>query len=205
MDIWTMVEAERRELADLAESLSDEQWQVQSLCDEWKVCDVVGHVFAVSRTSKLDVLAGMIRNGFNVDRWLARDGVAQGHRPRGDLVADLRSHAGSHLLPPMIKPEALLADTLVHAQDIRRPLGLPRDVPPDRLRVALDCEKDNRLLGVRKRVAGLRLVATDIDWSHGEGPEVRGTGEAILMTMLNRRAALADLTGEGVAALASRL
>ena len=199
-----MVEAERRELADLAESLTDEQWDTQSLCDEWKVRDVIGHVLAVAETSKLSALPGIVRNRFNVDRWLAREGVEQGRRPRSELVADLRSHAASRLLPPMIKPANLLADTLVHAQDVRRPLGLPREIPQDRLRIALDCEKGSGLLGVKKRVAGLRLVTTDLDWSHGKGPEVRGTAEAILMTMLNRRVALADLSGEGVGTLGSR-
>lgn len=102
------------------------------------------------------------------------------------------------------EPANLLAGTLVHAQDVRRPLGLPREIPPDRLRVTLDCEKGNGLLGIKKRVAGLSLVATDLDWFHGEGPEVRGTAEVILMTMLNRRVALTDLTGDGVATLSSR-
>jgi len=204
MDIWAMVEAERRELADLAESLTDEQWVTQSLCDEWKVRDVVGHVLAVAKTSKLSALASIARNRFDVDRWLARDGLEQGRRSRSDLVSELRDRAAGRLLPPMIKPANLLADTLVHAQDVRRPLLLRREIPHDRLRVALDCEKGSSMLGVKKRVAGLRLVATDLDWSHGEGPEVRGAAEAILMTMLDRRVALTDLSGPGVAVLSSR-
>ncbi len=205
MDIWAMVEAERNDVADLAESLSDEQWETQSLCDAWKVRDVVGHVNAVAKTSLLGSLGGVVKSAFNVDRYLARDGLAQGARPRAELIADLRSNAGARNLPPMIKPQDLFGDTLIHGQDIRRPLGLVRDLPADGLLMVLDREKDNRLLGIRKRVAGLRLVATDLDWSHGDGPEVSGKGEAVLMAMLGRKAALADLTGEGVAALTSRI
>jgi hypothetical protein len=51
----------------------------------------------------------------------------------------------------------------------------------------------------------LRLVATDIDWSHGDGPEVTGPGEALLMAIARRPAALADLRGAGVSILAERL
>jgi hypothetical protein len=48
-------------------------------------------------------------------------------------------------------------------------------------------------------------VATDLDWSHGSGPEVRGSGEALLMAMAGRRAALDDLDGPGKAKFAQRL
>ena len=58
--------------------------------------------------------------------------------------------------------------------------------------------------GIKQRIAGLRLVATDIEWEHGEGPEVRGTGEALLMTVCGRARLLDELTGEGVARLRAR-
>jgi hypothetical protein len=55
------------------------------------------------------------------------------------------------------------------------------------------------------RARGVRLVATDLDWSHGRGPEVRGNGEALLMAMAGRRAALDDLDGPGKAKLAQHI
>jgi len=51
----------------------------------------------------------------------------------------------------------------------------------------------------------VRLRATDIDWEHGSGPEVTGPGEALLMTMTGRPAAVADLSGPGLGTLATRL
>jgi len=60
-----------------------------------------------------------------------------------------------------------------------------------------------RLLGAM-RARGVRLIATDLDWSHGDGPELRGTGEAVLMVMAGRAAALDDLDGPGKAKLAQR-
>ena len=94
---------------------------------------------------------------------------------------------------------------MIHTQDIRRALGAPGTVPEERVRAALDRMKTTgSILGNKKRVAGLRLVATDMEWTHGDGPAVRGTGEALLMAMCGRKSALDDLTGDGVATLRSR-
>ena len=59
--------------------------------------------------------------------------------------------------------------------------------------------------GAKKRVAGLQLVATDMDWTHGDGPEVRGTGEALLMILNGRKDALKDVEGPGKETLAARM
>ena len=61
-----------------------------------------------------------------------------------------------------------------------------------------------REVKARKRAEGVRLVATDSDWSVGQGPEVRGPGEAILMTITGRRGVIDELSGPGVAVLANR-
>ena len=60
-------------------------------------------------------------------------------------------------------------------------------------------------VGSVKRAHGLRLRATDVDWGHGEGPEVAGPGEAILMSLAGRAVALDDLCGAGLDELATRL
>ena len=59
----------------------------------------------------------------------------------------------------------------------------------------------------KKRIAGLRLRATDIDWTHGTAgdPEVTGPAEALIMAMGGRPTVVAELTGEGVATLSSRI
>ena len=57
----------------------------------------------------------------------------------------------------------------------------------------------------KARTAGLRLVADDLDWSHGDGPEVMGSGEAILLVATGRRQALDELKGEGVETLRRRM
>jgi hypothetical protein len=52
---------------------------------------------------------------------------------------------------------------------------------------------------------GARLVATDLDWSRGRGPEARGTAEAILMVLAGRPGVATELTGRGASILRARL
>jgi hypothetical protein len=79
-------------------------------------------------------------------------------------------------------------------------------MPTDRLLAALGLVPGlGGFVGAKKRVAGLRLVATDVGWSHGDGPQVTGPGEAILLAASGRPAGLEDLSGDGVATLRSRV
>jgi uncharacterized protein (TIGR03083 family) len=99
----------------------------------------------------------------------------------------------------------VLADTIIHGQDIRRPLGITRDFGEDTLRRVADLLIDSNFnCQSKKRAAGLRLEATDIAWSSGSGAVLRGPLEALIMAMAGRKAALADLRGDGVATLAGR-
>jgi hypothetical protein len=98
-----------------------------------------------------------------------------------------------------------LLDAMIHTQDIRRPLGLPRAVPPDRLRTALQRTLYVPIICAAWRSRGLRLIATDAEWTHGKGLEIRASGEVLLMSLAGRRDAFGQLDGPGVPALLSRL
>lgn len=99
----------------------------------------------------------------------------------------------------------MLGEIVVHGADIRRPLGLTHSPPTAPLVAVADSWKNsNLLIGAKRRVAGLRLQATDTDWSHGEGPEVSGPMYSIVLGMSGRKGAYSDLTGDGVALLAQR-
>jgi uncharacterized protein (TIGR03083 family) len=105
----------------------------------------------------------------------------------------------------MAKPIAMLMDTVCHSGDIRRPLGIDRKLPEDTLiEVAENLRNVGFPLKAKQRAAGLRLVATDVAWSAGDGPPVEGPAESLILAMAGRPSALEDLKGEGVTALASR-
>ena len=93
----------------------------------------------------------------------------------------------------------------MHAEDIRRPLGIEHHYPAEAVvRVADFYKGSNLLIGSKNRIDGLSLRATDADWSHGTGPEVSGPIMSLVMAMTGRKAADDDLSGDGVATLRSR-
>ncbi|RJQ77183.1 hypothetical protein [Amycolatopsis panacis] len=89
-------------------------------------------------------------------------------------------------------------------RDIRRPLGLPRTIPPERLQAALRALRFAVPVGAARRLPGLHVIATDLDWSTGKGAEVRGPAEALLMALAGHRAATGELSGPGLELLVSR-
>lgn len=206
MDTWDSIKSERTDLAELLGGLTPQQWDAQSLCGEWRVRDAVGHLIHGTRAKMGGFLVGMVSNGFNFNKALAKEGQAAGGVPIEQLLDDFRSIIPSRGKFPMATALNVLTDTVVHQQDIRRPLGMARAVPEERaIAVADGLKRIGFPFGTKKRIAGLRLTATDADWSTGDGPEVSGSIEALVMAMANRPAALADLKGEGLDVLTARM
>jgi uncharacterized protein (TIGR03083 family) len=203
-------EAERDEMLDLVGRLAGlraEQWDAPSLCAEWRIRDVLAHLTAGAEGAfgVGAILAGMLRHGFSYNRWVAADGRERGRQDPAFLLEALRSAADHRTAAPGPRRVRGLLHVLVHGQDMCRPLGIARDLPEAHLVAVADFVKDDaHIFGARKRIAGLRLRATDIEWSYGQGPEVAGPAEALIMTMAGRMAALEDLSGDGRAALAAR-
>jgi hypothetical protein len=105
----------------------------------------------------------------------------------------------------LVTGNAWLGETIVHSEDIRRRLGIKHDYPAEAVvRVADFFKGSNLLIGSKRRIDGLTLRATDAEWSHGTGPEVSGPILSLVMAMAGRKAALDDLSGEGVSTLRSR-
>jgi uncharacterized protein (TIGR03083 family) len=200
-----MARAEREEFAELLEGLTPEQWDSRTLCEKWRVRDVVAHVIGYDPLSRGQLVRRMAK-GLVTRGGANAVGVAEyAAKPTEELTALMRQYAVPQGLTAGFGGKIALTDGMIHQQDIRRPLGTPRTIPAESLRVALDFTTwAPRLLGALQ-TRGVRLVATDLDWAYGKGPEVRGSGEAVLMAMAGRRAALDDLDGPGKAKLAQRL
>ena len=199
-------EAERRDLADLLDRLEPADWDVASLCTGWTVRDVVAHLTLTTRLSKTAAVLGVVRYRGDIGRFIheaARRRSAE-FGP-AELVAQLRATAGSARRPLGAQPLDPLVDMLAHGQDITRPLGRTHPMPLAHVLPALQHVATSGFYGVKKRFAGLRFVATDLDWVHGEGTEVRGPGGELLLVLSGRPAGLDALEGPGVAEAAARL
>lgn len=201
-----MIAEERRGAAGLVERLTPEQLGTASLCAGWTVQDVAGHLLMPLVTPLPTVLVTMLRSRFDWDVANDRLTRAVSGRPAAQIAAGLRQHAEHPFRPPGSGFEAPLTDLLVHQQDIRRPLGLEGQLDPQRLGLCLSYVASGKARGVApaRRVAGLRLEATDLDWSAGTGELLRGRGEALLLALSGRRVALDELEGPGAAVLRAR-
>jgi uncharacterized protein (TIGR03083 family) len=192
-------DAEQMDFVAAVGGLTDEQWASPSLCEGWSVRDAVIHTAWHVHLPAAPIVDLVRYKRLGAQEFYGRLIAQNADRANADLVEWLGSPARCS------KPN--YCELIIHPQDIRRPLGLARTIPDDHLLWFLDwCltrfGSDNTGGDPRKRAAGVRLVATDLDWSAGDGPEVQGTGEAILMTTTGRAGVIDELSGPGVDVLA---
>jgi uncharacterized protein (TIGR03083 family) len=204
-DAASLARDERSDLADLLATLTPEQWHAPSLCEGWRVRDVVAHVFSYEGLGLPALIARFVSGGLDPDRINAAGIADDTTRTTDDLLQRARDHLEPSGLTAMFGGRIALTDALIHHQDIRRALGMPRDIPPERLRCALDFAPTAPPLRARKRVRGLELVATDIGWRRGVGAVVEGPAEALLMAIAGRASVLDELSGPGMPTLAPRM
>lgn len=200
-----LARAERLEFADLLAGLTAEQWDAPTLCAGWRVRDVAAHTMSFEGVPAGALAARFLRGRLQTDRINELAVADLAGTSTDDLVAMVRTHATPSGLGSGFGGRIALVDNMIHQQDVRRPLGLPRIIAPDRLTAALDFARWAPLIRGAWQARGVRLVATDLTWESGRGPEVRGPGEALLMVMAGRADGLRDLAGPGAATLARRL
>jgi uncharacterized protein (TIGR03083 family) len=203
-DMWTTIAAERAALADDLADLSSFEWNARSDCDGWSVEDVLAHMTSSASLTAPTFLLEFAASGFNFPKF-AEKGIA-GHKGStpAETLANFRAKQNSTKSPPGPKL-TWLGETIVHADDIRRPLGIHHAYPNDAVRQVLDFYKNsNTLIGTKNRIAGLTLKATNTDWTHGSGPIVEGPILSLLIASTGRKAALNDLRGDGVETLRER-
>jgi uncharacterized protein (TIGR03083 family) len=193
---------ERRDLADLLDTLTPQQWSSPSLCKGWTVRDVIAHLISYEELGYLGIGATLLRAGFRPRQMNeVRRNAYRDHTPE-QLVDILRGHLRPRGFTAAFGGGIGLTDCVIHQQDIRRPLGLPRDILPERLVEALDFSLRAPVLPSKQNAAGVTVIATDVDWRHGQGPENHGSGEALLMALAGRADAVPELEGPGSTTLA---
>ncbi len=196
--------------ADMFAGLTGEQWRTPSLCAGWTVREILAHLVPpAGRFAALGLVKDVVRFRGDLDRMVD---VTTRERactvPTDVLVQQLRDRATTRMTPPVVGAGGPTTDTAVHLRDAARPLGLDVCPPPEDWRPVLDflvSKPATRGFMPAGRLGGLRLVAEDLDWSHGSGAEVAGPAEALAMVVAGRAAALPEVAGRGVSVLAARL
>ena len=204
-ELWTLARAERTALADDLATLTPEQWRHPTLCGRWDVEEVVAHLTAAASLGRWQWLRSIVGARFRPDVHNARRLAEHRGATPAETLDRFRAVLASTTAPSGDTP-AYLGEVLVHAQDIRRPLGLTREptveaaTPVAEFYVRKDFTVDSR-----RHVAGLRLQADDGPFAAGDGPLVTGSTLALVMGMAGRTAYLDDLDGPGLPMLRARL
>ncbi len=203
-EIWAHIHAERAELADTLATLSASQWAADSWCQGWSVQDTAGHVLAAAEQTPANFYKELLAAGLKFNVFTDRGARRLAAIGPDELVRRLRARTTTTNHPPA-PVMAMLGEIIVHGEDIRRPLGQQHQPPQAALIALADSWKNTSLLiGAKRRITGLRLRATDASWTHGDGPEASGPLLSLVLAMTGRKGALPDLSGAGVATLASR-
>ena len=202
--IWPTIHAERRALADDLAGLTPAQWSTHSLCSEWDVHEVLAHQLSAAKMTPPKFFAKFAAAGFNFDKFAGNQVVVESAGGPEATLAAFRAVEPRETAPPGPK-DTWLGEAFVHGEDIRRPLGITRAYPlPAVARALAFYAKSNVVIGGKSRVAGVRMKATDTDFSVGSGPLVEGPVMTLLLAASGRKTVLDELTGPGVDTLRGR-
>jgi uncharacterized protein (TIGR03083 family) len=201
---WAAVGAERAALADDLARLSDDQWRHPTLCGRWSVAEVVAHLTAGAVITGPRWIRSVIAARFDFGRHNDRRLAEQLGTTPAETLERFQSVV-SRRTSPFGPPLGWLGETIIHAQDLRRPLGITTAPPLATLaELARFLVRNDFTVASRKMAKGLHLRATDLPFEAGRGPEVSGPLLALVMAMAGRAAYCEDLTGQGLATLRSR-
>lgn len=207
-----LVRIERQAFLDMLGSLTHEQWQERSLCTDWRVVDVAAHLAYAPVLGPVAGAVGMLRSGLSMNRMIASSAIRWSDRGTDAILDQLGRNLESGAKPIGMPTVAALADAVVHGIDVRRPLGMARHVPAEALGPVADFVLRTpwpltSMVGgnAARRVDGVRLVADDAGWSHGEGPEVHASAETIALLLYGRRVGADELSGGGAEVVRARL
>jgi uncharacterized protein (TIGR03083 family) len=202
---WNLIHVERAAMADTLAALTPEQWAQSSLCGGWSVRITAAHILAGAEQTLGHFFARMAANGFRFNTMMDRDARRLATIPPGEIIERIRATTATTNHPPAAVM-AMLGEIVVHGEDIRRPLGVAGEPSPAAVAACLEMFSGTGFpVGAKRRIDGLHLLATDLDWSHGAGAEVRGPALSLLMAMTGRPAGWDGLEGNGLATLSGRV
>jgi uncharacterized protein (TIGR03083 family) len=186
--IGDMIAAQRGELAQVLAGLPAASWDSPTLCDGWRVREVVAHITMPFRYSGRRFMLELAksRGNFNAmaDRCARRDAAAMSP---DELVAAVASNVGHPWQPPGGGQLGALTHDVIHSLDITEALSLDVRVPAERLGVVLPnlvTPKSLKFFGVD--LSGMQLRATDTGWTFGSGRPVTGTAQDLALLICGR-------------------
>lgn len=195
-----VIAAHRRSLAAALETLSADQWRSPSLCAGWTAAHVLAHQTMPFRISEPDFMAGVQRCGGDFTKFSDEVAERDSELPPAELVAVLRDNAETPWSPPGGGLTGALTHDVIHGLDITWPLGLEYEIPQRATTTTLDSlvsTGSQTLFGFPLK--GIRVAASDLDWSAGEGAELTGRSRDLVPLLAGRAVPRRIFDGEGAA------
>lgn len=197
-----MVHLERQALVEDLQMREVVDWDTPSLCPGWSVHDVLAHLVDDAKTTTFGFVRRFAGAGFDFDR---SNGQGVARERRTDPWATLEAFAAvsSRTTAAPASLATRLVEALVHGEDIRRPLGIGHSYPPAAAVSAMRYQLGTsiKMGGGKERAEGLRLIATDVDFAVGSGPEARGTVLDLLVAVCGRKLMNDRIQGPGAVQL----
>lgn len=177
--------------ADLLDGLTAEQWETRSLCENWRVRDVAGHIVWRLGGSNRELVVSWARAYFghfvNIHKAIDVLSREAAEASPADLVGRIRAIAADKAAGRGRRGVSELTEAVVHSLDIARPLGVSLPLDP----VVTGAVALRRALIAPRSVRGVlryrTLVATDAGWRVGRGRAIPGTAEAHLLFLFGRQ------------------
>jgi uncharacterized protein (TIGR03083 family) len=165
--------AELLDTHDDAETEAADPWGRPSLCEGWTIAHVVAHVTMPARLTPEQWGAEMAAAGG--DFGVLSNTVAERDSalPRAELLEQLRSARLHAWQPPGGGAAGALSHAVIHSLDVTVALGVPTVAPQEAVVAVLDAVTATGGSWFGVDLSGVRLEATDADWSWGSGEPLR--------------------------------
>ncbi|MDX3076003.1 maleylpyruvate isomerase family mycothiol-dependent enzyme [Streptomyces sp. MI02-7b] len=193
----TAVTAAYLSLADLLDTAGEQRWDTPSLCEGWRVREVVAHMTMAARYTEDEFMAELRACDYDFTRLSDAVAARDAALPQDVLVAGLRSQVMHHWTPPGGGVRGALNHVVIHGLDITVPLGGERTASEPAVTAVLnDLTYGGGHTHFGVAIDGRALRATDLDWSYGSGPGLSGAAGDLASALCGRTLPAGRLTGD---------
>ena len=167
--------AEYLALADLLDSQPEAGWDTPSLCEGWRVREVVAHMTMPVRYSPEQFGTEIQAAGGDFTKLSNTVAGRDAALPVDVLVGNLRDEMLHAWTPPGGGSTGALNHAVIHSLDITVPLEVDRRASDQAIRMVLDdLTEGGTHANFGFDLNGIQLRATDIEWSYGSGKTITG-------------------------------
>lgn len=186
-DLQQLVGPQFQALADALEAQPSTVGDRASLCQGWTVRNVIAHLTMAARYDGPAFQAELAAAGY--DFQTLSDSIAKrdGEMPLGLLLENLRSETMAQWAPPGGGASGALSHVVIHGLDITSAIGIPRTASDEATAVVLNgLTTGDAHRHFATNIDGLKLTASDLDWSFGEGTAVEAAAADLILALAGR-------------------